>query len=183
MPTAVSHDSPAHSSRPFFLVSAVLDNLDARFELIHAKNTHSAALPTSLKHYLVELRRRIDADVETHSNKPDWLAGLKPNGREVAVWTKTLDTWTPSSPAADHTKTKAELVKLFVSSRALSEVLIEVTTPSLPPAVCPPLFTVLLCNSSDGRLPRLGRRYELVCQSEGLDEVQRGRREYLTSCF
>lgn len=96
------------------------------FELVHGKNTHSAALPTSLSYYLRELRRVIDVAVEQHSDDPQWLANVNPDGPQFAEWVKVVETWSPLSSATDLTNTKAELVKVFVSSKALSDVLTEV---------------------------------------------------------
>ena len=116
------------------------------FELVHGKNTHSAALPTSITYYLRELRRVIDVAVEQHADDPQWLSNLTPDSPEFAEWLKVVETWVPLSTAADLAITKSELVKVFMSSKPLSLLLIEVCscTRVIPALLLDPLPDRLL---------------------------------------
>ena len=110
------------------LPPAILDDAPARFELIHGKNGHGAALPTKVTFFLHELRRVLNEIIKPDGEEPVDPLTIGPTSEEFATCLRVLDGWTPQTSAADVAKTKAELVKLFITSERLSDLITEVST-------------------------------------------------------
>lgn len=107
-------------------ILAILTDPAAKFELLHGRNRHVAALSASLDAYCHELNRRIEEAVAQNADDPSFLVNLDPTGDTFKGFVKVLEGWTPNSSSDETTAIKTELVKLFVTSRELAEIVTEV---------------------------------------------------------